>query len=100
MTESELSRLLREAAEHFTETPSSAQWLVPEPTVRKLSAFMPVSCCVLTDATGENHCEHPQPARPPCRRRLRWWIRARWAAVRLRVGSWVAGVDLAERDDW
>jgi hypothetical protein len=69
-------------------------------TVRKLTAYVPVSCCALTDATGENHCQHPAPPRAPLRRRLRWRVTDRWSQLRYRVGSWVAGVDLdGDRDD-
>ena len=65
--------------------------------VRKVAHIFEVPCCLLTDDTGENHCQHPQP---PLVRRLRWRIRDRWSCFRLRLGSWIAGVDLDERDDW
>lgn len=42
--------------------------------------------------------------RPPVRisrwRRLRWTIAERWANLRLRLGSRIAGIDLNERQDW
>jgi hypothetical protein len=104
----EFSRLLRETTDRLSkEFPEGmvveyAQQ-TPMVQVHKLQAYAPVSCCVLTDTTGENHCEHPPPPPPPpipWRRRLRWRLRARWDAFRLRLGSWVAGVDLNEREDW
>lgn len=27
--------------------------------VTKIASYIPVSCCALTDTTGENHCTHP-----------------------------------------
>lgn len=66
-------------------------------SVVKMSAHIPVSCCHLTDATGENHCEHPPPPPIPWRRQLRWRVQSWWSGRRMRLGSWVAGVDL-DRD--
>jgi hypothetical protein len=71
----------------------------PEIAVRKLRAFMHVTCCEMTDSTGVNHCEHPPPPRPPLHRRLHWRISSWWAGLRMRVGSWIAGVDLDREDD-
>jgi hypothetical protein len=68
-------------------------------TVRYVSGYTNVSCCLLTDATGVMHCTHPAPPRPSWAKRTHWAIRSRWASLRLRVGSWVAGVDLGDRDD-
>lgn len=79
--------------------PGKATMTDPELTVHKLAAYLPVSCCQMTDSTGVNHCEHPPPPRPPWRRRLRWAVSARWGALRMRLGSWLAGVDLDDRDD-
>jgi hypothetical protein len=60
--------------------------------VRKLSAFVPVSCCVLTDATGENHCEHPPLVVKPLpwtwRARERWWDLREWLARRVAGHRW------------
>jgi hypothetical protein len=55
---------------------------------------------MLTDTTGVNHCQHPPLVYPPVpwRRRLRWGIQSRWAALRYRLGSWIAGVDLDPED--
>ena len=52
----------------------------PEITVTKYGATVPISCCVLTEATGENHCVHPPAprARLPWHRWLRWSISAWW----------------------
>jgi hypothetical protein len=69
-------------------------------TARKLSAWVPTTCCAMTDATGENHCNHTPPPRPPWHRRTRWAISSWWSRLRLRLGSWIAGVDLDERDEW
>lgn len=77
----------------------------PPIEVRKRTVALPYSCCAVTDATGVNHCEHPDLssrfASPPS-----WWQSLRWRAAarvragRLRVGSWVAGVDLDGREGW
>jgi hypothetical protein len=99
----EFSRLLQETTDRLSKEFPEGVVLEYDTTpliARKLQAFVPVSCCVLTDTTGENHCEHPPPQPIPWRRRLRWRLRARWDAFRLRLGSWVAGVDLNEREDW
>lgn len=70
----------------------------PPLTVHKMTAYIPVSCCLLTDTTGVSHCQHPPTPRPviPWRRRARWWLSGHWSALRMRVGSWIAGVDLEE----
>jgi hypothetical protein len=72
----------------------------PHVEAQKLTAYLPVSCCMLTDTTGVNHCQHPPLVYPPVpwRRRLRWGIQSRWAALRYRLGSWIAGVDLDPED--
>lgn len=51
-----------------------------EPTIKvtKFSYSMPVSCCVLTDSTGENHCKHPLPPPPTRRQRMRWALQDWW----------------------
>lgn len=58
-------------------------------TVQKLGHYMPVTCCMLTDATGEDHCEHLPKVYPP----LPWTfrVRERWAGLRERVARWIAG---------
>jgi hypothetical protein len=64
--------------------------------VKKLSVFVPVSCCLLTDTTGEQHCEHEPYAPPPDTRswHVRWraevklWVWAR----RLKLGMKIAGL--------
>jgi hypothetical protein len=74
-------------------------------TVTKATAYVPVSCCQLTDATGENHCTHepyvptPRP-RAPWYRRLRWWLRGKRQQLGRRVGSWLVGERLLTRDEW
>jgi hypothetical protein len=75
----------------------------PAITVRKLGAYIPVSCCQLTDATGVNHCEHPPPPPPrrqPWHRRLRWRVRAVVLRARYRLGCWIAGLDVDPEEDW
>lgn len=67
--------------------------------VRQFRAWMPTTCCAITAATGENHCDHSAPPRPSWHRRLRWRLQSKWSALRMRLGSWVAGVDLDEWDD-
>jgi len=70
---------------------------VTEPIqVRKVQAFVPVTCCELTDATGVNHCNHPPPAPLPLWRRIRPRAAGWWTRLRFRVGSWIAGVSLDE----
>ena len=69
-------------------------------TARKLTAFVPVSCCALADYAGESRCKHEPPPRPKWHRRTRWRISGWWSRLRLRFGSWIAGVDLDERNDW
>jgi hypothetical protein len=96
----EMDRVLAEAMHEWTM--NGNLYLEPTedglPIVRKASYYMPVSCCQLTDSTGVNHCEHPPPPPVPWRRRLRWRISDRWWALRLRLGSWVAGRDLDEEE--
>lgn len=72
----------------------------PQFTVHKYAAFVPVSCCLLTDTTGINHCQHPLPPPPSRWQRLRWRTRERWHHLRMHIGSWIAGVDLHPEDDW
>lgn len=65
--------------------------------IRKLSTFVPVSCCVLTDSTGVNHCEHPPPVVKPLpwtwRARERWWDAREWLARALAGHRWPDGVE-------
>ena len=76
--------------------------------VRQIQAYVPVSVEMLLDSgaiTMEQALEMgwtPPPPAPP----IPWPRRARWALWRWRVkvgrraGSWIAGVELGERDDW
>ena len=59
----------------------------PEITYRKISAIVPISCCLLSDSTGENHCTHEPYVSPPIpwHRRLRWSISSWWFDHRPRV---------------
>lgn len=68
-------------------------------SVTKFEAAMPVSDDMLMD---EGLIPDTRPPAPPSGRRVRF---RRWRADvvyrwRMRVGSWVAGVDLDEEDDW
>jgi hypothetical protein len=63
---------------------------VTEPRqVRKLSAYIPVSCCYLTDSTGVNHCEHPPREVKPLP--WTWRARERWWDLRERAARALAG---------
>jgi hypothetical protein len=71
---------------------------MPALTVTKFGHVMPVSEEILMN---EGLIPDTRPPVPLSRRlRFRWWWRARVDGARLRVGSWVAGVDLSERDDY
>jgi hypothetical protein len=70
-----------------------------EITAWRAVAWMQVTCCLLTDTTGENHCDHPPPPPVPRLRQLRWRLSSTWADLRLRVGMWIAGVPLERLDD-
>jgi hypothetical protein len=61
--------------------------------VIKVSSSMRPSCCQVSEFTGEVYCSHPLP-RPPWYRRLLWACCSCWYSSRMRVGSWIAGVDL------
>ncbi len=99
----QVARLAKDARIEYDTTPlTDRPWpgqFGPEPIVFKMPGWLPVSCCVLTDSTGENHCTHAPPPRPKWHRRLRWRISDRWSSFRLRLGSWIAGRDLNE-EDW
>jgi len=71
----------------------------PEITVHKVGGIVPISCCLLTDYTGVNHCKHePHVARPvPWRRRIHWAIRSRIRRGRRLLGRWIAGIS---SDEW
>lgn len=66
--------------------------------IRKLAAYVPVSCCVLTDTTGENHCEHPPPVVKPLP--WTWRARERWWDWRERVARWIAGDRWPPEEEW
>lgn len=70
----------------------------PRIVVTKTSAILPMSDDQLMDA-GIIPDTRP-PVRIPWRRRARWrWLAWRERAGR-RVGGWIAGVDLADREDY
>jgi hypothetical protein len=71
----------------------------PPITIVKMAHHIPITCCALTDATGVNHCQHPSPPTPPWHRRLRWRAHDHWRALRLRAGTWIAGLPLDPEDD-
>jgi hypothetical protein len=82
----------------------------PEPdprvvTVNHLSAYVPISLQMAIDAgvmSEEEARAHGWTPAPPLPRRVR--LRWRWQAWRertgRRIGSWIAGVDLRESDDY
>lgn len=63
--------------------------------IRKLAAYVPVSCCALTDSTGINHCEHPPVVVKPLpwtwRARERWWDLRVWLARKIAGHCWPNG---------
>ena len=65
--------------------------------VRKLAQYVEVPCCLLTDESGVDHCEHVPRVYPP----LPWTFRARerWHDLRERVGRWIAGDRWPEEDE-
>lgn len=77
---------------------------LPHLTVVKYGSTLHVSCCEMTDATGENHCTHEPYAYIPPKRTRRARLRAWWANLRLhvggRIGTWLAGERLLTRNDW
>lgn len=106
--ERQLGRLLADAYTHLRQEDQS--WrdltrLVTPPVVdpqmiqvTQLHAWVPTSCCMLTETSGTNHCQHPPPPRIPWPRRAGWRMSGWWRRGRIRVGSWIAGVDL-DRDE-
>jgi hypothetical protein len=78
----------------LTESQHAAQSDWPE--VTRVAAHVSVSCCVLTDSTGANHCKHPPPPTPPWHRRIRYRLADRWRRLRERVGYAIAGRDPME----
>lgn len=56
---------------------------------RKLRVYLPVSCCLLTEETGVDHCIHPPREYPPLP--WTWRARERWHNLRERVARWIAG---------
>lgn len=67
----------------------------PELEVRKLTAYVPVSCCTMTDTTGDDYCssEHAPwviPA-PSWHVRLRTWLGYRRYVAGAAIGSWLSG---------
>jgi hypothetical protein len=68
---------------------------LPAIEARKIAAYQPVSCCLLSEYTGQNHCEHApiEFRRSPWRVRLRWTIEHTFAKTRARIGFAIAGYD-------
>lgn len=90
-----LSRFLDEAYQGFDrlfpdEIPAEPRSALGD--VRKLTAYVPVSCCALTDSTGTNHCEHPPSVAKPLpwtwRARERWWDARVWLARKVAGHRW------------
>lgn len=96
-SESPLSRFLAEACQDldglFLDDTTAAPGSAPL-TARKLSVYVPVSCCYLTDSTGQNHCQHPPRVVTPAPwtwRRARNRAAERWWDLRERVARALAG---------
>lgn len=98
---SPLSRFLSEAVQDLDELfPDKMPTTRPSGApieVRKLSVHVPVSCCYLTDSTGQNHCQHPPRVVTPvpwtwrrARNRAlgRWWDLRKWMARGLAGHRW------------
>jgi len=107
----DLNRMLAEACRDMAkEIRNDALAMDPPPTitVRKYSAYLPLSleqqldAGLITEEQARAQGWEPYvPPPTPWRSRLRW----RWQSWRERtgrkVGGWIAGVDLSERDeDW
>ncbi len=93
--DSPLSRFLDEVYEELDRLFPDEKPTEPSgaPTgIRKLTAYVPVSCCVLTDSTGVNHCEHAPVVVKPLpwtwRARERWWDLRERATRRLAGHRW------------
>lgn len=67
---------------------------------RKIESHVPVSCCLLTDYTGQNHCDHGPLITPrqSWRTRLRWNVERIFTKTRARIGFAIAGYD--PRDEY
>lgn len=93
--DSPLSQFLDEACQDIgrlflDETPTE---LSSTPIVaQKLSTYVPVSCCELTDITGKSHCQHPPRVVKPLpwmwRARDRWWDLRVWLARKVAGHLW------------
>lgn len=75
----------------------------PRITVRKLSAYVPISielaldCGVITEAQALATGWRPTPrVTPSWRTRLRWHWHSFRERLGRRVGGWIAGLDLSE----
>lgn len=83
-------------------TPPSTS-LNPEITVHKVSYYQPISlelamdCGLITEAEARERGWTPPPP-IPWRWRLRWRLSSLREQVGRKVGGWIAGVDLSERD--
>lgn len=70
----------------------------PEITVIKYSALIPVSEEMLIDAgLSEGPSKFPE-FHPSRLDKIRWRLSQSVANMRLRLGSWIAGVDLEDRE--
>jgi hypothetical protein len=70
--------------------------------VKKYGAYTPVSDELLMDAGVIEDTRTPKTFAeyfPTRRARLRWRLSLKVAGLRLRLGSWIAGVDLADQYD-
>lgn len=108
MSEKSLDDLAREAERRSPYPPGpEIRYHTLSPTkaypfidTRKIESHVPISCCLLTDSTGRNHCDHPPyEFKPqPWRTRLRWNVERIFTKTRARIGFAIAGYD--PRDEY
>jgi hypothetical protein len=100
---------LEDMASRIDVPPSRIQNLPPI-TVRKATAYLPMSTELALDygliteeqARAQGWQGWPERAKVSRWRRLRWRMTEKRERLGRRVGGWIAGVDLSERDgdDW
>lgn len=66
----------------------------------KYGAFIPVSDEMLIDMGLSDRPSKLPEFHPSRIAKIRWYLSLKVASIRLRIGSWVAGVDLRDHDDW
>lgn len=98
MSASEIETWIKESlAANFPDPPSGSENREAPTSVMKLSAYTSVTCCLLTDETGIDHCEHPPRLVKPLP--WTWRARQRWWDVRVAVARWIAGSEWPRDED-